>query len=431
MSEPGPGGRDGSGSSYPPLTTTVSTLTASSGAISSTADYEYGPYIGLTQDGRAKVAWCDPAAKKIYLRHLDRTLTASERPDTVLDGYKLFGLVVHSDGRAAVLAVTPATAACTPCTASTSCVSCDQLHLIQVDNTGTILQDKVIDDRLAHNGMFSGGSIALGTHSNTEAYAVARTVRGAGPASTASTACVSSAGNSGHQWHETWIYKTSDISILASGCNVFPCGHSLYKRSLATHPAMSGFGSTCVSDYNGTRTGFNYAVDNGWNNRIYNVWQDWPSFVNGGTPSELVPQSARSFYVALSAPRACASSCSSDQHDVALFQIDIDKKTVSGGPYWVTSQSGWEKFPHLARYGANYLLGWTAGSMAAMDFSTPAQYWIAEVNATGQILSGPVELPSSASFGYGTNWVTDPITGDVFWVRPSSATTVSVVRVRR
>src|SRR4029079_4247907 len=122
----------------------------------------------------------------------------------------------------AVLTVSAAPASCSACTVSTSCVSCDPLHLVQLADDGTIIQQRVIDDRLAWTGMFSGGGIALGTYSGTDHYAVSRTVRGTAPTPGASAQCVSPAGNCGHQWEETWLYRASDLANATSGCNVFP-----------------------------------------------------------------------------------------------------------------------------------------------------------------------------------------------------------------
>jgi hypothetical protein len=401
----------------------------SAGTIATSTDYEYGPYLSVLPDGRAKLAWCDPANAKIYVRHLAADLSTSERADTVLNGYRLYGLATHSDGRSAVLTVTQAAAACTPCTTSTSCVACDQLHLVQLADNGTTLQQAVIDDRIFWTGAFGGGGIAVGTYAGAEHYAVSRTVRGSGQIAGSSTICPSVGSNTGHQWEETWLYKTSDLSVAASGCNIFPCGHSLNKRSVAHHANLAGFGTACVSDYNGTRTGFNYAQNNGWNNRIYNVWQDWPGFVNGGTPSELVFDTTTTFLTAFSAPRSCATDCAADAHDIALFQISTSTKLPTGPAMWMSSAAGWEKFPHLARYGSTYLLGYTTGTNTS-DFTAPAHWWLQEVNAAGQSLAGPLEIPSTASFGYANNWATCP-DGDVAWARRASSTTIDIVRVNR
>ncbi|MBN2359124.1 MAG: hypothetical protein JXR83_06700, partial [Deltaproteobacteria bacterium] len=405
------------------------TITVDTGAVSG-GDYEYGPFLAAMPDGRAKLAWCDASAQKVYLRHLDNTLAASERSDTAVDGYKLFGLAAHGDGRSALLVVTPAPGVCTPCTPSSSCVSCNELHLVQVDAAGAVTRDQVIDDRLAHGGQYSGGAIALGTCSGAETYAVARTVRGAGPDSSASAHCVSGAGNSGHQWHETWLYRASDLAVVASGCNVFPCGHSLFKRSIAWHAAFDAFGSVCISDYSGNRTGFNFAIDSGWNHRIYNVWSDWPDFVNGGTPGELVTATSSSYLAILSAPQSCASNCDGDDHDIALFEVSHGSHSVVGGPYWIGVAAGWQKYPHLARYGDSFLIGWT-GSDGSTDFSTPTHWWLAEVDGAGTIARGPEESTGVASFGYGSNWVTIGANGDVAWPRRASSTAIEIVRVAR
>lgn len=400
------------------------------GTIASNVDYEYGPFLAMLPDGRAKLAWTDSTARKVYVRHLNATLSASERADTVLDGYKLYGLAAHADGRVAVLPVTPAPGSCTPCTASTSCVSCDELHLVQLASDGTIAQQRVIDDRLAHSGSFAGGSIAIGTYGGADAYAVMRTVRGAGPSSSASAFCASSAGNSGHQWHETWLYSASTLATLTSGCNVFPCGHSLFRRSAASLPGVSGFGSICMSDYTGTRTGFNYAENSGWNNRLYNVWSDWPNFANGGNPSELVPATSGSYLAALSAPQSCASNCSGDDHDLAVMEISQSTKAVVGPIRWIATQPGWEKFPHLANYGSSFLVGWVTNDTPGSDFTVGTHFWLAEINSSGTILSGPEEITSAASFTYGSTWAA-AANGDVLWPRRASSTTIEVVRVAR
>jgi hypothetical protein len=329
-----------------------------------------------------------------------------------------------------VLTVTTAPGNCATCTVSTSCVSCDQLHLVQLTTTGTINQQKVIDDRLAWSGMFSGGGIALGTYSGTDHYAVSRTVRGTGPTAGASAYCVSGGGNCGHQWEETWVYRASDLGTALSGCNVFPCGHSLFKRSVSTHANLNGFGTVCMSDYTGTRTGFNYAQNNGGNSRLYNVWQDWPNFQNGGTPSELVPANTNTFLTALSAPQSCTGTCSTNPHDIALIEVSLTTRLPVGAPVWVSAKTGWEKFPHLARYGTSYLLGFTTNDAPTSDFSSPTHWWLQEVNSAGQVLAGPLEIPSSVSFGYGTNWAT-LANGDVVWARRASGTTIDLVRVKR
>jgi len=399
----------------------IRTVTVDEGSISSSTQYEYGPFLAPLPDGRAKLAWCDSSADKIYLRHLDATLETAERADTVVDGEHLFGLTAHADGRSALLAARPAPGSCAPCTASTECVSCGELYLVQIGDDGTVIQEQLIDDRLSWSGMHSGGGIAVGVYSGEETYAVARTVRGAGPDGSASAVCTSSASNSGHQWHETWLYKASDLSEVRSGCNVFPCGHSLYKRSVAYHPDDQSFGSVCVSDYSGGRTGFNYAENSGWNHRLYNVWEDWPDFTNGGHPSELVVANATSYLVALTAPQSCASGCGSEDHDLAVMQVSHATQGVVGGPWWLSAGVGDENYPHLARYGSDYLVGWAAGS----------ERWLLELDGSGAIVAGPEALGGVTSFDYGAGWQTIGVAGDVVWPLRVSATTIDIVRVAR
>ena len=104
-------------------------------------------------------------------------------------------------------------------------------------------------------------------------------------------------------------------------------------------------------------------------------------------------------------------------------------RSVVSGPVWLTSEDTWEKFPHLARYGTGFLIGWTTSTTAG-DFSTPAVWKMAEITSTGSFVEGPITLPSTQTFGYGTSWVTLP-DGDVAWPTRVDGTTIGIVRVDR
>ena len=106
-------------------------------------------------------------------------------------------------------------------------------------------------------------------------------------------------------------------------------------------------------------------------------------------------------------------------------------RAVVGGPYWISTGAGWEKFPHIARYGTSYLLGWTTSDNPSADFTTPTHFWLAEIGSNGAVLRGPTEITSVASFSYGSTWATVENTGDVVWPHRRNATTIDIVRVAR